>query len=518
LEKLTLPSLAGLYHITSENLALRRQFIGLDAEVMTFLSELRPWADEVADAVAEELTDHHFKFSATQDFFRNYVAGNGVELSALRDGWKAAQAGHWRAIFAEPAQPQPFGLPYFEGLLGVGALHNKINLPLKWYLGSYPTYLDAVRRQLRENPPRRGGESSRRGWRRGGEAGVDHVLLLAAERAISKVFNYDLQAITDAFYFDTFATLGVDLTGIEIRGNRDDLSDRAAELKSTVHESLRLFIDSSRTMHDVFGQVRENVDQSTHAMSGIAAASTQVAQGAERQAMMLQHSRELADEVSAATAHAQELGAAGADAAAAANDVMQRVRVSGQDAQAGIDELAHKSNEIGGILETITGIADQTNLLALNAAIEAARAGEHGRGFAVVAEEVRKLAEESAGSASSIAGLVREIQQGIERVVGLVQQSAELADEGVGSSERAQHAFSEIGEAIVGISERVGGMAAASSEIASVAEESSASAEEMSSATQETSVQSEELSSSLQELADTADRLLEAARQFNVSE
>ena len=64
-----------------------------------------------------------------------------------------------------------------------------------------------------------------------------------------------------------------------------------------------------------------------------------------------------------------------------------------------IRELGAKSEQIGGIVATITGIAEQTNLLALNAAIEAARAGEQGRGFAVVAEEVRKLAEESQAAA-----------------------------------------------------------------------------------------------------------------------
>ena len=39
-------SLAGLYHITPENLALRRRFIGLDADVIALLGSLRPWADD----------------------------------------------------------------------------------------------------------------------------------------------------------------------------------------------------------------------------------------------------------------------------------------------------------------------------------------------------------------------------------------------------------------------------------------------------------------------------------------
>jgi methyl-accepting chemotaxis protein len=512
-------SLAALYHITPENLALRREFIGLDGEVVALLAELQTWADDVADAVAADLTEHHFQFSATADFFGSYAAERRLDLDTFRARWHADRAAHWRRIFAEPGQPRPFGIEYFAKLLEAGSAYNRINLPMKWYLGRYPAYLDAVRRQLRENPPQiAGGRDVRRGLRRRGDAGVDPAVLAEAERAIGIVFNYDLQAITDAFYFDTFATMGVDLDAIRSRGAERDLSDHGLELKSTVHESMRLFIDSSHSVHTIFSQVRDNVDQTTHAMAGIAAASSEVAQGAERQATMLQRNRELADEVSAATGRAQELSEQGVEAAGEANGVMQRVRVSGQEAQAGIGELARKSSEINGILETITGIANQTNLLALNAAIEAARAGEHGRGFAVVAEEVRKLAEESGGSADTIAELVKEIQQEIDRVVDLVQQAAQLADHGVESSERAQQAFAEIGEAIAEISQSVGGMTETSTEIATVAEQSSASAEEMSSATQETSAQSQELRASLAELATTADRLLEASQQFSLFE
>jgi methyl-accepting chemotaxis protein len=75
-------------------------------------------------------------------------------------------------------------------------------------------------------------------------------------------------------------------------------------------------------------------------------------------------------------------------------------------------------SEIGMIAQSIASIAEQTNLLALNANIEAARAGEHGKGFAVVANEVRILAEQSAGYVKNIQNVVSNVQTAFDNLSG----------------------------------------------------------------------------------------------------
>lgn len=100
---------------------------------------------------------------------------------------------------------------------------------------------------------------------------------------------------------------------------------------------------------------------------------------------------------------------------------LQELTKDVKSATESMQKLNRRSEEIGTIITTITGIAGQTNLLALNAAIEAARAGESGRGFAVVAEEVRKLAEQSAASAEQITQLIEDVQQDTSRIVVVME-------------------------------------------------------------------------------------------------
>lgn len=110
--------------------------------------------------------------------------------------------------------------------------------------------------------------------------------------------------------------------------------------------------------------------------------------------------------------------------------------------------LLDRTRDIERVAAMMSSLSDQTNLLALNAAVEAARAGEHGLGFVVVSEQVRKLADASAGAAKVIQKLIKEIQADSHRAQTAIEEQEIDVDKGVGKVKEAMAAFEGIRHAV----------------------------------------------------------------------
>jgi len=109
-----------------------------------------------------------------------------------------------------------------------------------------------------------------------------------------------------------------------------------------------------------------------------------------------------------------------------------------------VTRLGKRSEEIGTILGVIVDVTERTNLLALNASILAAQAGEHGRGFAVVAEEIKALAERTAGSTQDISLLINAVQKEAREAVAAISESLAAVEEGVARGKEADAALQKI--------------------------------------------------------------------------
>ncbi|WP_426731223.1 methyl-accepting chemotaxis protein [Myxococcus faecalis] len=193
------------------------------------------------------------------------------------------------------------------------------------------------------------------------------------------------------------------------------LVGKLKDLLHQLHSSTELLSDSVLGLNESASEQNQMVSRQAAAVQ-----ETQVTAQEIRQTALLASSS--AQSVIEVAERAEALGRTGEEAVAASIDGLVDLRSQVEQITERIMSLGERTQQIGGITETVKDLADQSHLLAVNAAIEAARSGEHGKGFAVVAREIRALADQSIRATNQVRKILNDIG---EAIAGTVQITAE---------------------------------------------------------------------------------------------
>lgn len=125
--------------ISEREISRRKEFLKFQDDDIATVLGLNALAQKYADPVIEDLYKHFFAFEETRSFFQD---------PATLERVKTLQ----REYFLKLTEGE-YGQEYVRNRLNIGAVHARINLDVKWYLGAYNFYIRAVADRLREAFP-----------------------------------------------------------------------------------------------------------------------------------------------------------------------------------------------------------------------------------------------------------------------------------------------------------------------------------------------------------------------------
>ena len=264
-------------------------------------------------------------------------------------------------------------------------------------------------------------------------------------------------------------------------GTLQDSSERISGVVGEVRRRANHSNDSVRSLSRLTQQLSTALEE----IAGSAAAITASAAGTQGD------TQRMAEECSAITVYSTGMRERAEEMERTARIETKAIQDKTSEIMFALDqaiEKSHSVNQIRILTEDILNISSSTNLIAVNASIEAARAGAAGAGFSIVAQEVHKLANSCAETASHIqkvsgvvtgaveylANSAREltnylgqvIEEQMERSVQAGQQYREDSDyigqameEYNGRVERLKNAIDQIAVSISSISSSIDGAA-----------------------------------------------------------
>jgi methyl-accepting chemotaxis protein len=326
---------------------------------------------------------------------------------------------------------------------------------------------------------------------------------------------------------------GSDVAG-EVNGALDNLND----VLNSINQGAEVVSTSS-------GNLLKRSESIKNSSNEVASAISQMAKGAQDQALRTDESSKLVDGVMTSSKDMQGkadfINKTAKDGQKRSEEGLKIIKnlvenMTGIDSSAtktseSIAILTERAEEIARTLNVITDIASQTNLLALNAAIEAARAGDAGRGFAVVAEEIRKLAEDSRKSAVDIEKIISDVQKDTVSASKAIESMQTSVKEGGTATKDAENIFVEIAgssdttfqhskeilTASNGQKESIEAVVKNIEQIVVVAEETAAGTQQIASSSQELNAGMVEVTDASTQLSKIAEDLKSGIKKFTLT-